>query len=88
MEDGDRRTGIGGVKTDLGPLSSDFRPLTFSGRRPMSVYACPTCPMESLLPLFHRDEMFFLFYFIGVEVKHFWFLFNWTIQTNSTIPTF
>jgi len=28
--------------------------------------ACPTCPMKSLLPLFHRDEMFFLFYFIGV----------------------
>jgi len=40
MEAGDRRTGIGGAKTDLGPLSSDFRPLTFSGRRPMSVYVC------------------------------------------------
>jgi hypothetical protein len=37
MEDGDRRTGIGGVKADLGPLSSDFRPLITSGRRPFTI---------------------------------------------------
>ena len=34
MENGDRRTCIGGVRTDPCPLSSDFRPLTSSGRRP------------------------------------------------------
>ena len=37
MEDGDRRTGIVGVKADLGPLSSDFRPLITSGRRPFTI---------------------------------------------------
>ena len=34
--------------------------------------ACPTCPMESLLPLFHRDEIVVAFISSGCPIILFW----------------